>query len=253
MGCGINRAKSEVVIAGKWDIEGSKTEFVWLGYSLEITDDNRLRFTESRMVARFRRALIMAKSIFQYLHSSYVKWRVFRVYIAPIIEWFLPTVVNRPIHEHARKSKIESFQFQVLCLVTGASQRCSAKGLEHVCAERPVSLKLRKFAAGFAKHVDRDIIKLMVGDGSRKSTRKLRSGAAPSAQAWPGADSKDFGDRLAILAHDYRKQPRNLIASYDPKSSKRLTFEPKIVSEWVKVANSEIKRIAHLRTIGEIF
>ena len=130
------------------------------------------------------------------------------MYIAPIIEWFLPTLVNKPIHDLARKSKIESFQFQVLCLVTGASQRCSAKGLEHVCAERPVSLKLRKFAAGFSKHVDRDIVKLMVGDGSHKTTRKLRSKAAPSAQAWPGADQKDFGDRIAILAHSYRKRPK---------------------------------------------
>ena len=141
----------------------------------------------------------------------------------------------------------------MLCLVTGASQRVSAAGLEHICAERPVALKLRKFAYGFSDHVSRDLTLLRLGDGSAITTRKSRSGAAPSANAWRGADHRDFGDRIAILADDYENHPKETLQMYNPKSSKRMKFEPETVRAWVKIANSEVQRVAKLRATGEWF
>ena len=40
-GCGVNEAKSEVVLPPKYQLDSvvSKTELVWLGYSLKLTDD----------------------------------------------------------------------------------------------------------------------------------------------------------------------------------------------------------------------
>ena len=47
VGCGINQAKSEVVLPESLTIEAvnSKTEITWLGYSLKMTDDFHLTFT----------------------------------------------------------------------------------------------------------------------------------------------------------------------------------------------------------------
>ena len=101
--------------------------------------------------------------------------------------------------------------------------------------------------------MNRDIRKLLTDGRSVAPTRVLRSGARPSATAWPGADHRDFGDRIAILAHDYKNHPKETLKLYDPASSKRLIFETKTVEKWVKQANAEIKRIAHLRAIGEYF
>ena len=249
-GCGINRAKSEIVLAAKWRATDSKNEFVWLGYSLELTNDLHLKFTDSRMTSRFRKALVMARAVFQYVHSIYVRWRIYRVYIAPIIEWFLATSVNKPIHDRAQRAKIESFQFQMLCLVTGASQRCSAAGLEHVCAEKPVRLKLRKFAQGLSAYVYRNKYDLLVGQHGNTTRRSTRSGAAASSTRWAGANHRDFGDRIFILADEHENTPKDTLSLYNPKSKSRLKFDPIIVRDWVRTANSEVRRAARARELG---
>ena len=131
-GCSINLTKSEVILADTSlaaDL-GAKAEFTWLGYSLKITVDHRLIFTDTKVLARFKRTLGMARSVFQYVSSMYVRWRIFRVYISPIIEWYLPVVAHKPRHELAWNNILESFQHQMLALVTGASTKASTTGLE---------------------------------------------------------------------------------------------------------------------------
>ena len=91
-GCGINPDKSELVVPTKYAecCELAKDEFVWLGYSLKITNECKLVFTDSKMIARFKKSLHMVRSAFQYIRSIYVRWRIFKVYICPVIEWYLP-------------------------------------------------------------------------------------------------------------------------------------------------------------------
>ena len=71
----LNLTKSEVILADTSMATNlcAKTEFTWLGHSLKITQDHRLMFTDTTMLARFKRTLGMVRSVFQYVSSLYVR------------------------------------------------------------------------------------------------------------------------------------------------------------------------------------
>ena len=133
-GCSINLAKSEVVLCPELCdlVAEAKDEFVWLGYSLKLHNDGRLEFSDKRMKERFKYAVSLAKSIFQYVRSIFIRWRIFKVYISPIIDWFIPVIALKPRHELAAANEVEQFQHNMLCLVTGASTFVSARKLADV-------------------------------------------------------------------------------------------------------------------------
>ena len=51
----------------------------------------------------------MTRAIFQNVRSEYVRWRIFTVYIAPIIEWYLPTITHLPRHDLAKNNPWRAF------------------------------------------------------------------------------------------------------------------------------------------------
>ena len=167
-GCGINEAKSELVLPPKYQNEelNSKTELVWLGYSLKLTDDLRVMFTDTKMLARVKKSLGMARSVFQYIKSIYVRWRIFKVYIAPIIEWYLPTMAHKSRTAGAKNNVLESFQHQLLAMVTGVCSSCSREELEKTVGEMSVRMKMAKMGARMQKYVFRDTIQLLVGSAA---------------------------------------------------------------------------------------
>ena len=64
---------------------------------------------------KFMGAKGMVRSVFQYIKSEFVRWRIFEVYVAPIIEWYLPTIALKPKHDLAKLNMVDSFQHQMLC------------------------------------------------------------------------------------------------------------------------------------------
>ena len=78
----------------------------------------------------------------------------------------------------------------------------------------------------------------------------LLTGAAASATRWAGANHRDFGDRIFILADEYEHAPKETLNAYNPKSKNRLKFDPIIVRDWVRTANSEVRRAARARELG---
>ena len=58
-GCGVNPSKSELIVPTRYTDchDMAKDEFVWLGYSLKLCDDNSIRFTDQKMIARFKKSL----------------------------------------------------------------------------------------------------------------------------------------------------------------------------------------------------
>ena len=164
------------------------------------------------------------------------------MYIAPIIEWFLPTLVNRPIHDLAKRSKIESFQFRMLCLVTGASQRVSAAGLFDICAELPVTLKLRKFCAGFVKHVDRDPDALRTGTCSAPRNRSTRSGNRLGATLGRGPINTTLETAFWCYPRNTRAAPKRLSENMTPTQS---TEQPLNRSTSRTGLKSPMRRLGH--------
>ena len=96
----------------------AKSEFVWLGYSIKLVEGRRVLFTDSKLLGRMIKTTNLACSVFQYLKSVFVRWRVYKVYIAPIIEWYLPTMAHKPRTAGSRANILESFQHRVLAMVS---------------------------------------------------------------------------------------------------------------------------------------
>ena len=170
------------------------------------------------------------------------------MYIAPIIEWYLPVICDKPIHENASRNKIESFQHRMLCLVTGASQRVPSKGLDEIMAEPPVHFKLRKFADRMCQYFHRDRDEMRGEQAPGRTTRSGRSSHVTCV--WRGADKRDFGDRLFVLSEEHRSTPKDTKRLYNRQSSKRLVFCASKAKLWVKSANADVKRRAARREAG---
>ena len=140
-GCGINPDKSELILPPRFLTENeelAKNEFVWLGYSIKLVEGRRILFTDSKLIGRMIKTTNLACSVFQYLKSVFVRWRVYKVYIAPIIEWYLPTVAHKPRTAGSKANILESFQHRMLAMVSGACVCSSRIGLQEVMREMPV-------------------------------------------------------------------------------------------------------------------
>ena len=260
VGCGINLEKSELLLPPSWAQQASTTgttpltfkcEFVWLGFSLKVTDDCRLLFTDTKMKARFKKSLGITRSIFQYIKSVYVRWRIFKVYVAPVIEWYLPVVSHLPWHELACNNAVESFQHQMLALVTGVCSSCNGSELNMITAEMPVKLKLWRLSFRMSKYVERDLYDLYVGDQPWALTRNritLRSGRQTNLIEWYGADRKDLGDMFFAFGRMYNESDdKNL---YIKSSDTKLSFVVEDVITWTRNKNAEIANIIEERRLG---
>ena len=256
VGCGINPDKSELIVPARYCDPNDpelKTEFVWLGYSLKVSDDRRVVFTDTKLIARINKTVSMACSVFQYLRSVFVRWRVYKVYIAPIIEWYLPTMAHKPRNAGSKSNLLEVFQHKLLAMVSGACRSCNRSGLEEVMREMPVKYKIAKMAARMARYAKRDVAELLVGRGDQVElhTMSLRGGRVKNNFCkWKGADKADLGDQLHILKdvwctwHD-----RDMYAKGNPRY---VPFNLRVATNWVKRTNAEIKRKIREREIWGI-
>ena len=68
------------------------------------------------MLARFKRTEIMTRSVFQYIKSRQVRRRIYQVYVAPVIEWYLPVIMLKAKTAGSKLNAIESFQHKMMCL-----------------------------------------------------------------------------------------------------------------------------------------
>ena len=99
LGCGINRDKSEIILPDPFcntDPE-PKNEFVWLGYSLKLTLDFQLLFTESRCQNKINLSRILLTDIFQYTRNILARFKIYKIFIAPVIEVFIPAYIMSPM------------------------------------------------------------------------------------------------------------------------------------------------------------
>ena len=128
----------------------------------------------------------MAHSVFQYIKSRLVRWRIFKVYIAPIIEWYLPVIMLKPRHPTAKPNAVESFQHQMLCLVSGACTKVSASALAREMSEMPVKLKADRLCSRLNNFIHRNRGDLCWGKGTPRSNRAQESSARAELPRPPG-------------------------------------------------------------------
>ena len=202
------------------------------------------------MIARFKKSLSMARSVFQHIRSVFVRWRIFKVYICPIIEWYLPVIMTKHKTAGSKQNSIESFQHQMLSLVSGACSRSNATKLGRIMAEMPIELKLGKLADRMRDYVPRNEYHLIYGNQTMRDAieRHTRANGTTTFRMWAGVRRKDFGDMLTRRAYEFNHNDDREL--YDKKSDKKLIFTEKEVKTWVKNNNRNIRLIARRRFLG---
>ena len=245
VGCGINAKKSEIVVPAAYADATLmlKSDFVWLGYSFHFSDDLFLQLTTSKMNQRFESSRRMILDIFQYVHSPIIRRRIYQVHISPIVDWFLPVVMTGPTHELAKANKCASFQYDILSMVIGVCRNCSAADLHEQLAVKPANFKLREMAFRLSDFIFRDQTKIYLGGqtSSPGVTMNLRSGTVKSVIPWSGAEKRDLGDRIYILASEFEEMDTSIKEKYNKKSDKRQTFDVNKAAAWARRVNSAIQ------------
>ena len=193
LGCGINPKKSENIVP-KFLHEAFKTinaseskenqfavkcKFKWLGYHLILQDDGSLIFDLEMVKSRLIDISNKRDLLFQYTADIKLKLRIYKTYLAPMVEFFLPTVIQQG--ENAN-TIVHRFQHDCLCKLAGACFTVSRQGLERVLLEPGVSEKAIKTARRLQKVCDtssaqEEFEKKYMGPDSQKRTLSLRSGS----------------------------------------------------------------------------
>ena len=230
VGCGLNLEKSEVITSKNWitpEIE-SKISFVWLGYSLELTNQYYLKFTETRMIQKFNFARQCMDNVFQHLTDQYTKLRIWSVYISPIIEWFLPVIAINKRHEFAGSNKIQAFQHSTLGSVFGALQSVSRIKLCKVACVRPINQRLLKLGNRLREFVTTSTQDLLTEPINHvASTYNLRSGHYNRASKWVNVETKDFTDQVIMLQDELNTiqvHDESIMGRFERDSRHRVKF-----------------------------
>ena len=169
------------------------------------------------------------------------------MYTAAIIEWYIPTMAHKSRTAGAKNNVLESFQHQLLAMVTGVCSSCSREELERMVGEMPVRMKMAKMGARMQKYVFRDTIQLLVGSGTpgnqlnQGGTMRLRGGKQKSNHIkWAGADKMDLGDQIYILEDIWSTWKDKKL--YMGKTVDRIHFKVEETLTWVRAKNKAIAR-----------
>lgn len=157
IGCSINPTKSENIMEdslhrGIQEIETEKedkkkfkdkSKFKWLGYYLCLNPNHNLDFCETSANAKLREILEEEKLAYQYTDSIHFKWQMYKTYVCPYIELFLPLHIQ---HGFDKISKIKKIQHKCLAAVTNLHGTVSRAKLEEVMREKSIEHKTYRMA-----------------------------------------------------------------------------------------------------------
>ena len=242
-GCRIAPDKSEILAPAplKSDPKNKEIkpkivdEFTWLGYSLGI-QENYLVFTPKRMRSRFKTVYEKFHSMCQYIQSINVKRKIYEVYVSPVVDWFIPTILTGKWHAlTSRKNEVEIFQQKCLAVVVGVCKNVCRTELNKVCGFYSVFDNCTRVAMRTTKFYERDISYLK-GEGENLvlGGMSLRSGTITENRVWINCDHFDLGDRIHFIA--------NTRTTIQPPK-----FSSVEAKRWSVVKNTNIRLIINLR------
>ena len=169
---------------------------VWLGYSLEI-ENNYFNFTPTRMRDRFHNVYEKFSGMTQYIRSINVRRKIFEVYVRPVIDWFVPTILTGKWHANTRSNEIEIFQQKCLSVVAGMAGKVSRTELNRNLGFHSVYDNCTIVASRIRKFFPRDVEHLKSSQDTINMT--LRSGFMTFGETWRNCNHLDLGDRCHYL------------------------------------------------------
>ena len=259
LGCGVNEKKSENIVPkflheafedfndGLEDEDkfAVKSSFKWLGQWLILHDDGTMSFDLDKIRGRLIEISNKRDLLFQYTADIKLKFRIYKIYFAPFVEFYLPAVLQAG---ESSNTLVHRFQHDCLCKASGACYTVSRSGLEKVLNEPPVTakairtaLRLRKVSqtAKAQEKFEKDFAST---SGKSSRTISLRSGS----RSLSNLDTvPTFRKNLVMRINHFA----------DLENEEQLFAKRKVchneVRKWVKQANNNAKKHALQAILGK--
>ena len=176
-GSKINPAKPEIIVQAPYcdHVTLAKQEFKWLGYTLKLNKSSKLIVTDTQITKKTVSLSILLEDIYTYIPNLKTRVRIYKVWAAPVIEFFL----LQQILDNTQRSKLESVQHKCICAALrikrdGTPKADVIKAINELSIER----KCQRFAAGLS---NTPTIKALIADDLEtaeiySSTKTTRTG-----------------------------------------------------------------------------
>ena len=245
MGGGINRSKSENLIPdrfladfastvnlGKPEEEKFKVKksFLWLGYDLELLENGNLLFMEEPIANRLNWVERMRSSFFQYTTSPRIKFQVYKTYLAPFVELYIPLAIQ---NKEISRTRVHKFQHTSINIAIGAGACTSYEKTNELVDELSVRDKSIRAAQRLVRSIDAADLSFQDHSNPNQEGMTLKSGKSKTSQAVP----QDVQSNLIFrLLHYAKLEPSKPLKRNKPK------LDYKVLAAKVKANNEEIKK-----------
>lgn len=118
----------------------------WLGFHLTLNIHHQIRFDENEIQKRCNSIAKLRDQIFQYTNTISIKFRIYKIFIAPYIELYTPLIAQDFDGTGRKISCLHTLQHRSLCKALGLCQTTSRRELELKVGERSVEEKTRRMA-----------------------------------------------------------------------------------------------------------
>ena len=198
LGSDINPKKSESIVLGNlapFIILKEKTDkdpsnaFKWLGYHLFINDQMRLEFDEKKIKETINTVNSFMRKAFSYTAQIGIRWRIYKVYISPFVELFLPLVIQTTSSGPRAKTIIHDLQHRTICLALGIPWTTGRRDIEIFLGEKAVEEKAQRMATRLI-----DCLKL-----ERPSFRENSMGLRSGRDTWYPTDKNNQSQFMVRL------------------------------------------------------
>ena len=237
LGSDINPAKSEsivlhdlaqyIILTDKTDKDPSNS-FKWLGYHMLINDNMMIEFNEAKIKETVNTVNSFRTKAYSYTESIGLRWRIYKVYISPFVELFLPLVIQAPTTGPRSKTIIHDLQHRSMCFALGLPFTAGRRVIEKFMGEKAVEEKAQRMAKRITEVLKIQRPKLC-SDDETPCDRTTRSGRT----AWDKPVSKNDKQQFLI----------RLFISIDLEieDTPKVQFETKKVKKWCTKIRKEIQ------------
>ena len=241
VGSDINPAKSEsivleelaqyIVLTDKTDKDPSNM-FKWLGYHLLINESMMIEFNVTKIKETVNTVNSFRTKAYSYTDSIGLRWRIFKVYISPFVELFLPLVIQAPTTGPKAKTIIHDLQHHSMCFALGLPFTTGRREIETFMGEKAVEEKAQRMAKRMIEVLNIQKPRLCAKDET-PCERTTRSGKIVWDKPISKHDKHQFIIRLFISA--------DLTIEETPK----IRFDIKKVKKWCTIKRMEIQEHAN--------
>lgn len=226
MGCDVEPSKSETVfslrvVEKSYEDSRFQSSFKWLGYKLTIKNSGLLWFEEPSVVSKLNSVEFYARCVFQYIDSMAIRWKIWKTYFAPFVEFFLPSVFQQGF---GKRTRVHVLQHRIMSWACNLPEIASIKRLEEATDEPSVDFKAKRAAE-----------RLLHGTGNLVESNIKRTSSRNTASA---------SDTVGFLNATERKDlvfRMNLFCQETLTEHVHGKFEIKKVKNFVREENTRIR------------